>query len=197
MALPKPPSISRPPCERLLEPLWGVFPEREPVRARELACDRCPIETARALNALWHSRLPETQRGPWQFAFAAHLGGYIYAVALWHNPSARMLPSHWLELRRMAVADDAPHCTASWFLSRMADYFKREHPERERLISYQDIAVHQGTIYKAAGWVPAHFARPRSRDRSKARKGTRRDYRSNLNGQEPDAAGKVRWELAL
>lgn len=108
-----------------------------------------------------------------------------------------MLPAHWLELRRMAVSGDAPHCTASWFLGQMRKWFLHNVPERERLISYQDTGVHTGTIYKAAGWEPAHHAKPRSRDRSKPRVGTRRDYRSNLNGSEPDGAGKIRWEKSL
>jgi hypothetical protein len=108
-----------------------------------------------------------------------------------------MLPDHWLELRRMAVADDAPHCTASWFLAQMRRWFQQNTPERERLISYQDIDVHTGTIYKAAGWEPVFFAKARVRDRSKPRVGTRRDYRSNLNGIEPDGAGKIRWEKSL
>lgn len=67
-------------------------------------------------------------------------------------------------------------------------------PEVPNLISYQDTDVHTGTIYRAAGWDPAYFSKARQRDRSKARIGTRRDYRSNLNGSEPDAAGKIRWE---
>ncbi len=164
---------------------------------RDLVCVRCASEVARDLNAEWHSRLPRTQRGPWQFAFAAHKDETIFAVALWHNPSARTLPSHWLELRRLAVADDAPRFTASWMLSKMRRYFKATCPERERLISYQDAAVHTGTIYRAAGWQIGHVAKPRSRDRTKARAGTRRDYRSNLNGSEPDAAAKIRWECPI
>jgi hypothetical protein len=82
-------------------------------------------------------------------------------------------------------------------LSRMRRWFQRECPERERLISYQDCAVHTGTIYKAAGWERAYVAKPRVRDRSKARVGTRRDYRSNLNGIAVDGAAKVRWEIGL
>ncbi len=183
-------------AERLLHPLWNELTE-PPTSPRALVCERCPVSVARHLNAVWHSRLPVTQRGPWQFAFAAHHQGTIYAVALWHNPSARTLPSHWLELRRLAVAPDAPHCTASWMLGRMRRYFAQHCPERERLISYQDAAVHTGTIYRAAGWTVGNVAAPRVRDRSKARVGTRRDYRSNANGLEPDASPKVRWELAL
>lgn len=183
-------------AERSLNPLWQehVGPA---ATVRELVLERCAPETARMMNAQWHSRLPRTQPSPWQFAFAAHKQGAIYGVALWHNPSARGLPSHWLELRRLAIAPDAPHCTASWMLSRMRRWFLRHCPERERLISYQDCAVHTGTIYRAAGWEIGHVARPRLRDRSKPRRGTRRDYRSNLNGVEPDAAAKVRWEVGL
>jgi hypothetical protein len=82
-------------------------------------------------------------------------------------------------------------------LGQMRHWFITYAPDRERLISYQDEDVHAGTIYKAAGWKVAHIAKPRSRDRSKARVGTRRDYRNNLNGAEPDAAGKRRWEIGL
>ncbi len=183
-------------AERLLHPLWDTLTE-PPDSPRSLVCERCPVEIARHLNAAWHSRLPETQRGPWQFAFAAHHQGTIYAVALWHNPSARTLPSHWLELRRLAVSPDAPKFTASWMLGKMRRHFARFNAERERLISYQDTDVHTGTIYRAAGWHVGYVAKPRTRDRSKARVGTRRDYRSNLNGTEPDAAGKIRWEMEL
>jgi hypothetical protein len=183
-------------AERSLNPLWQPETAR-PASVRELTCDRCAVSVARELNAEWHSRLPTTQPSPWQFAFAAHSSGIVYAVALWHNPSARTLPSHWLELRRLAVAPDAPHCTASWMLARMARYFKQHAPDRERLISYQDCAVHTGTIYRAAGWTQGLVAKPRLRDRSKPRIGTRRDYRSDSNGTAPAASAKVRWEKPL
>ncbi len=182
--------------QRSLNPLWQEVSDA-PNSVRELTLERCAVEVARSLNALWHSRLPRTQTGPWQFAFAAHKGGIVYGVALWHNPSARGLPSHWLELRRLAISGDAPHCTASWMLSRMRRWFRQHCPERERLISYQDCAVHTGTIYRAAGWTIGYVSKPRVRDRSKPRRGTRRDYRSNLNGLAPDGAAKVRWEMEL
>lgn len=130
-------------------------------------------------------------------AFSAEYDGIIYAVALWHNPSARCLPHDWLELRRMAVSPDAPHCTASWFLQAMARRIHTDYPACPRLISYQDMHVHTGTIYKAAGWVVGYISKARIRDRSKPRVGTERMYRSNLNGSEPDAAPKARWEKVL
>ncbi len=166
--------------------------------AKELDLARCSVEHAVELTREWHSTLPQVQPHPWQFAFKMHRDGVTYAVALWNTPSARMLPGHWLELRRMAVAPDAPKFTASRFLSAMVRWFKRHHPERENCISYQDISIHKGTIYKAAGWKSTHVSKPRVRDRTKPRKGTKRAYRlSNFNQPERDASGKIRWECRL
>lgn len=163
----------------------------------DLTFARCERALAVRLVGEWHSRLPKCQAGPWQYAFSAEHSGIVYAVALWNNPSARTLPGHWLELRRLACAPDAPPNTPSAFLGWMARYFAKHSPERERLVSYQDTAVHQGTIYRAAGWTPAFTSKPRVRDRSKNRVGTERAYRSRLNGIAPDASAKVRWERAL
>ena len=120
-----------------------------------------------------------------------------FAVALWNNPSARCLPGHWRELRRMACAPDAPKFTASRFLGWMVRWFKQHEPEHEKLISYQDTAVHNGTIYKACGWVAESVTVERVRDRSKNRTNTTRAYRSNINGVEPDKSSKVRWAVRI
>ena len=186
---------------RVMHPLFhegdgGSIPT-SPLRAKDLVFSPCDKMHAVRLVHEWHSRLPNCQRGPWQFAFHAHRGGITYAVALWNTPSGRCLPQHWLELRRMACAPDSPKNTPSRFLAWMARYFAAHYPKRERLISYQDTAVHQGTIYKAAGWTAAHVSKPRVRDRSGKRAGTRRDYRWNLNGVSADASAKVRWEFDI
>ena len=167
------------------------------LHASDLIFERCTKFHALHLVWKWHSRLPKAQNGPWQFAFHARYGPTTYAVALWSNPSARCLPHHWLELRRMACAPDSPRCTASRFLAWMVRWFKANYPEREKCLSYQDVKCHKGTIYKACGWTPAHITKARVRDRSKARVGTRRAYRSNLNGDEIDAGSKIRWEIDL
>jgi hypothetical protein len=145
--------------ERSLNPLWQESIAGA-MSVRELTCERCAVHVARSLNAAWHSRLPRTQTGPWQFAFA-------------------------------------PHCTASWMLARMIRWFRANAPERERAISYQDCSVHSGTIYKAAGWDVGLVAKPRQRDRSAPRRGTRRDYRNDQNGADPAGSAKVRWEISL
>jgi hypothetical protein len=182
--------------ERRMAPLF-VEECAAPEKASMLLVTRCAVDFARDGVAAWHSRLPRTQIGPWKLAFAAHYRETCFGVALWNNPSARTLPSDWLELRRLAVAPDAPHCAASRMLGQMARWIRANLPDVPRLISYQDCDVHTGTIYRAAGWEAAYVSKPRVRDRSKARVGTRRDYRNNLNGQTPDAAAKVRWELVL
>ena len=164
------------------------------MKASQLVCEPCPVEASRKCIALWHSRLPITQPSPWILSFAARDDERIVAVALWHNPSARNLPKEWLELRRMAVAPNAPHCTASWFLAAMAKWIWQYMPGVKRLISYQDTSVHKGTIYKAAGWERGAVSKARVRDRSKVRVGTNRAYRSNSNGVDVDGAEKVRWE---
>ena len=79
----------------------------------------------------------------------------------------------------------------------MVRYFKRGYPQHEKCISYQDLDVHKGTIYKASGWVVEYVSKRRTRDRSKPRKGTERAYRSNLNGVLIDAAPKARWAIRL
>lgn len=183
--------------DRIESPLFFIGNETKEVKARDLEIVLCSKEHAIKLVRLWHSRLPVTQDSPWQFAFKAHCQGVTYAVALWHNPSARTLPEHWLELRRMACAPDAPKNTASRMLGEMVKFFEHNYPEREKCISYQDINVHTGTIYKASNWTPEYFSRPRERDRSKPRIGTKRNYRSDINSLKVASAGKIRWAYFL
>jgi hypothetical protein len=182
--------------QSLFAPGMLTFPESG-LRARHLSFEKCDVAHAVALTREWHSRLPNTQAGPWQHAFRMHYGDMTFAVALWNNPSARTLPQQWVELRRMACAEDAPCNTASRFLSLMVRWFRDNCPEAERCISYQDTAVHRGTIYKAAGWHAGYVAKARDRDRSKNRAGTKRAYRSDVNGQGPAGSEKVRWEMEL
>ena len=163
------------------------------LHARDLQFDSCRKEHSVCLVAKWHSRLPKCAKGPWTHSFHAHFDGITYAVALWNNPSTRCLPSHWRELRRMACAPDAPKNTASRFLSWMVRWFEKNHPEAEKLISYQDTAVHSGTIYRAAGWVPEHESLPRKRDRSSNFAGCRRA----INGEDADISAKIRWSKML
>jgi hypothetical protein len=167
--------------------------QRPRIKATDLRVEECQKMEAILYIRHHHSRLPNVQRGPWKYAFAAvDPDNNIVAAALWNNPSARTLPNEWIELRRMAVGPDAPHCTASMFLQRMVKQLR--HYGHRHFISYQDIAVHTGTIYKAAGWRIEHTSEARIRQRGySAARG--RDYRTSINGTEPDAAPKNRWAV--
>lgn len=170
-----------------------------PTSALCLRLERVGFDYAKALNRLWHSRLPRFGTGfvadqPYLCYAAAH-DGLAYAVAIWSNPVARNLPQReWLELRRLAVAPDAPRNTASRVLAVMARLVRRERPEVVRLVSYQDTSTHAGTIYRAAGWTPTNLSGTGGWDRPNAR---------NQNGTprtRPVAqseAPKRRWEKAL
>ena len=183
-------------CDRRLAPLMEPDEHAAPDKATGLTVEPFSPTLLVPYNVAWHSRLPHVQRGPWRLAFASHYRYTVFAVAFWHNPSARGLPQDWLELRRMAVAPDAPHCTASHMLGQMRRQIRTLLPDITRLISYQDQDVHTGTIYRAAGWRDAWVTKARVRDRSKPRAGTNRAYRSDSNGLAPATAAKTRWEIS-
>jgi hypothetical protein len=149
---------------------------------------------AREFIAKHHSRLPCTQVGPWYIAFGVYQADELFGAALWHNCSARGLPQDWRELRRMAISSAAPRNTASLMLAQMCRWFCKN-TKTSVLISYQDAAVHRGTIYKAAGWTPVSISRARNRE--PLRVGTNRKYRSDANGSAPAASAKIRWQFGL
>lgn len=128
-----------------------------PTSALQLTLEVIDFADAKALNREWHSRLPRMGTGfiknqPF-LSFGAEFDGRWYAAAIWSNPVARHCPQAlWLELRRLAIAPDAPRNTASRMLRVMALLIGRLRPDVKRLISYQDTEVHTGGIYKAAGW---------------------------------------------
>ena len=162
-----------------------------PTSALHLRVVSIEFEHARQLNRLWHSILPRfgtgfirNQRFP---SFAAVHDGVIYAVGIWSNPAARKLPQQtWLELRRMAIAPDAPRFTASRMLRVMRLLLHRDRPEVVRVCSYQSKTVHSGTIYRADGWRPVSECKGDTWNRPK---------RARLESQQIDY--RVRWERPI
>lgn len=145
---------------RVMHPLFQVGEGgSSPTSPLHLRVSTIPFLLAKSLNEAWHSRLPRFGTGfiknqPF-LCFGAQHEGVLYAVAIWSNPAARHLPQQtWLELRRLALAPDAPRHTASWMLGLMAKMIRKIRPDIVRLVSYHDTEVHTGTIYKAAGWEP-------------------------------------------
>ena len=137
-----------------------MFTRTPPQSCRKMECRECDVHTAMHYNQLWHSRLPKTNMGNLlrnrhAVFFAAVYELNIYAVAMWTTPvSANRMTNGFdmLELRRLAIAPDAPRYTATWMLGKMIKSIKKSMPDIIKLISHQDTEVHTGTIYAAANW---------------------------------------------
>lgn len=163
----------------------------QPLQVRDISFARCSRRHADNLNRIWHSRLPRCEASMMSYAFHAYHADISYAVALWSTPVARLVPSHWIELRRMACSPEMPHNGASAFLGWMIRYFKKYAPHHERAVSYQDTAVHNGTIYKAAGWTVGRISGEGDSWDRKNR------FRPMKNGEHTIASAKIRWERSL
>lgn len=164
-----------------------------PTSALQLQVDGIAWKDAKALNRLWHSRLPVIRAASGvratSLCYGAEFDGTWFAAAIWTNPVARALPQQtWLELRRFAIAPDAPKNTGSRMLAVMARMIRKRRPETERLVSYQDTEVHTGCIYKAAGWTATRL--------SEGDDWTGRQGRENRKPSQ-STAPKQRWELSL
>lgn len=159
-----------------------------PTSALSLHFCRCWPKRFAACNREWHSTQPIIGAiNTLSPCYAAVHDGQIYAVAAWSNPVARMLPQKtWLELRRFAIAPDAPRNTASRMLGWMVRDIRRNQPHVETVVSYQDCDTHGGTIYRAAGWQPFVVGT-----------GGAWSNRTRFNRTALRKTNKVRWQLAL
>jgi hypothetical protein len=141
-------------CVRIVHPIFQSGDGGSlPTSALQFWFSAVDLDTAKALNRLWHSRFPDTGGGGSRVCYAAEYGGLFYATAIWTNPTSPKLPQRsWLMLKRFAIAPDAPKNTASRMMKWMNGDIRRRFPEVETLVSYSDPDTHQGTIYKVAGW---------------------------------------------
>lgn len=131
-----------------------------PTSALQLHLYEIGMRQARELNFAWHSMLPRTDLGnllcgSTSIAYGAMYDEEWYAVAIWSQPIIRsMCDGKTIELRRLAIRDEAPKNTASRMLRVMQMLVKRKWPYLTRAISYLAVDVHKGTIYRATGWTP-------------------------------------------
>lgn len=179
---------------------WPLFQEAGggaiPTSTLQLHVYEISVERAASLNAYWHSVLPDTCRGNLlrnkRTAFyGAEYSGRFYAVSIWTDPvAANRLTNGWkaLELRRMAIAPDAPRYTASRMLAIMTRLLRRKFPDVQRLLSYQSVEHHNGTIYKAAGWLPVGASEFMEWSNSES---------GRTRAAPQITSDKVRWELSL
>ena len=165
-----------------------------PTSALQLQIRKCKVVRACELNALWHSRFPKIDwsnvvRNQDYVCYVAEHDDIAYAVAIWSSPIAanRLAEGKTaLELRRMAICDNAPKNSASRMIGIMRRIIATEMPHITILISYQDTDVHSGTIYKASGWIAAA-----------QNKGTSWTNDTRQRSKEQSLADKVRWEYRI
>ena len=186
---------------RVAQPLFPVEGQGSiPMSPLQFKIEEIDRHKAVELNSLWHSRLPIYNTGFCLNSIVSHGATYnniYFAIAIWTNPVAAALPQkQWLELRRMAICEEAPKNTASRMLSIMAKMIKSRFPFVCKLISYQDVESHKGTIYKAAGWkIGSHhkggtWNRPNAKNSWNRKPRTRPDL-NNATGE------KIRWEKRI
>lgn len=175
----------------LFQEEWGGS---TPTSALQLRVSKIPTKLACQLNALWHSRLPIISFNNvigtgMNCSFAAECGNKYYAVAIYSAPISRHLNDRkTLELRRLAIAPNAPKNTASRMLAITRRLLRKRMPHIRKLISYQDTEVHKGTIYKADGWTPTIV------NTGGEWKDCKRGYKNN---KSQSAAPKQRWEMEI
>lgn len=103
---------------------------------------------------VWHSRTPETGGGGCRVCYGAEFAGQLFAAAIWTNPTSPKLPQReWIQLFRYAISDNAPQHTASRMMGWMIRDLRVRYPDVTTLVSYSDPDTHDGTIYRATGWV--------------------------------------------
>jgi len=168
-------------------------PRQLPSSPKLMSVKEVGVIYAMQKNQDWHSRLPRTIHGnlvgnKHHVFYGAEYMDHCFAVAIWTTPVARKLAEqgNFLELRRLAIAPDAPKFTATWMLGKMVKLIKKKFPEIEKLYSYQDTEVHSGTIYAAANWVI-----------DKQTKGGEWSVPSRPRPKAQSAADKIRWTYNL
>ena len=151
-------------------------------------------QVACMLNELWHSRLPKIHwsnvvRNTHYVCYSFSYNEAIIGVGIWSSPIAqnRMKDGKKiLELRRLALSKFCEKNTATFVLSKMIKLIKIKFPELIKLVSYQDVDVHHGTIYKAGNWQMKGQLDLLDWTTSKRKR----------NALQSDSA-KVRWEYPL
>lgn len=164
-----------------------------PTSPLQLLVYEIPVAKACWLNAEWHSRLPKIcesniLRNTHQVCYGASFGNKYFAVAIWTSPVAQNRFTDGktiLELRRLAIAPNAPKNTATRILKVTRKLIGRKFPDIKRLISYQDTEVHKGTIYAADNWQLSQETKFQSWNVTRKR------------NVDQTTASKIRWEYWL
>ncbi len=184
---------SKPESIRVVHPLFACESDGHiPASPLDMEFGEISVNLAISLNELWHSVLPKTVksnllRNKHKVFYAMFYRNIYYASAIWTSPVAgnRLKEKTCLELRRLTIANNAPKNTASRMLKLMRIDIQKQFSDITRLISYQSLEHHHGTIYKASNWIST--SKSNSQQWHKGKKRNKRQIKSD----------KIRWELEL
>jgi len=150
------------------------------------------VNDACEYNAMWHSKLPiikpsNVNRNKYRICYGMFDGDDIIAVAILSSPvNPTLAKQPIIELRRLANSPVVPHNGATWFLSRIIKALKKDIPDIQKVISYQDTSVHAGIIYRAGNWVLAHKTKFASWN-----------HATRQRDLDQSKADKIRWEYDI
>lgn len=101
---------------------------------------------------------------------------------------------HVVELQRIAIVDEAPQNTGTWFLTRVFDRLKEYKPKYWAIISMADTTEgHDGTLYQAAS--ADYYGRTGGRKFYIDEKGRLRSPRQNGENIREEEAKKRGWDV--
>ncbi len=175
----------------------------QPTSPHQFVVREIPLERACLLNSVWHSRLPiisvtSCTRCRNRFAYGFYYQDECWAVAIWTSPIAIIKDNdRLLELRRYAIRPGCPPNTATWGLGVMVRLIRKKYPQIKRLISYQDTAVHKGTIYKAGNWRMRKWCRQAMGISAKKGRACASAQWEKSRKEVQAPTPKIRWEYDL
>lgn len=106
----------------------------------------------------WHSWRNAPQG--WRVAFLFTDGVCIFGVSTFGRPVARLEDQETtLEHTRMALAPNAPRCSATRFMALSRKWIRDNMPEIKRLISYVPFDRFTGVTYRVDNWRTAYAYR--------------------------------------
>lgn len=76
-----------------------------------------------------------------------------FGVAVFSAPTSRMLPPHWLDLRRWCITSDERNAGTQMWRGMLA-WVRENFPEATTIVSYSDPTQHHtGGLYRACSWL--------------------------------------------
>jgi hypothetical protein len=106
------------------------------------------------LIARWHySKSSRSQQQKHVFKLVSRATGALVGVAIYGKPMSRHYKNDVIELRRLALIDDTPRNSESFFIARTLKWLDKN-TDYQYVVSFADPNNgHAGTIYKASNFV--------------------------------------------